>query len=282
MWEPPCPLEDSSTSQTLSGQPSQTPSSQSLTAQQRKEQEITAELANWKFVQESEEVPRTWYKDGVKFNSAGTGPQNFPEQASPVQIFQKLWKRILPRLISEMDTVIEKMVFTEDSDDDAPPIPTAEAAHVRPITEEMMLAWIGIWIYQTTNMKPEMREYWSQKDTWVKSIGGVFTSYWQWEIMFRALYHLPVEFLEWMEAELNTVFAEFWVCGLALCIDEVMKRFKGRSGHKVFEPSKPARFGLKYYALVDSHGYLYQFKQHHKGVHVVLYNLCVAFLSTVD
>jgi hypothetical protein len=61
-----------------------------------------------------------------------------------------------------------------------------------------------------------------------------------------------------------------------------IQRFKRRFRHKVYEPSNPAKFGLKYYALVDSYLYIYCFKQHQKGTTVVLFDLCTNFLSSVN
>lgn len=294
--EAPCALDDEVQQPSNTTEPSPWAH---LSAKERKEKEEEAELQNWEFTWTTASISNQqanarnrvplvqgWYEKKGNFNKNDTGPKGVPEKSSPLDIFQLLWRTILPKFVQVLNDTLERIVHKPDPNDpDGIPIPTSEANRAHPVTPEIVLAWIGIWMYQCVSFRPDLRSYWeahSDEPSWVKSVGGLFTSYWQWILMFRALFHLPTEFLDWMEEELNEVFPSFWTCGPALCIDEIMKKFKGRSSHKVFEPSKPARFGLKYYALVDSSGYLFQFQQHRKGTHVVLKDLCVKFLSRVD
>jgi len=51
---------------------------------------------------------------------------------------------------------------------------------------------------------------------------------------------------------------------------------------KVFEPSKPIKWGLKYYAMVDNTSYCVRFKRHRNKVKLVLKDLCNDFVSSLD
>lgn len=114
----------------------------------------------------------------------------------------------------------------------------------------MIWGFIGIWLHMGLNVRPRIRDYWEKPgDPWVKGFGGHFRSRHCWNLIFRSLFHLSDSFLSWMEQELNETFVRIWRCGQAVSIDEIMKRFKGRSRHKVYEPSKPARRGLKWFVL---------------------------------
>ncbi len=62
-----------------------------------------------------------------------------------------------------------------------------------------------------------------------------------------------------MENILNRNFTQYWIP-----IDEIMRKFKGRSKHKVYSPDKPTKWGLKYYGMVDESRFLTWFKLHQK------------------
>ncbi len=207
------------------------------------------------------------------------GPQNLDPGTSALDVFKILWATVLPRLVDEINFIFEYSLFLDENGN---PTVSPVADRISYVTEAMLLAFFGIWMYQRIVFKPEIRDYWRAPiDPYFESIGGCFRSYWQWEMIFRALFHLSDEFLFWMEEELNRQFVKYWKCFGIISIDEMMIRFKGRSRHKVFEPSKPARRGLKYYALVDVKGYLYRFKMHKNGIVLKLYELCVSFLDSL-
>ena len=69
-------------------------------------------------------------------------------------------------------------------------------------------------------------------------------------------------FFEPFEIDLNSNFIKFYTPKKDLAIDETVRRFKGRWGSKVYAPDKPAKFGIKYYCMVDRSGYLLWFKLH--------------------
>jgi len=52
-----------------------------------------------------------------------------------------------------------------------------------------------------------------------------------------------------------------------------MRLFKGRSKYKKYEPSKPTKWGIKFYAMVDALGVIIQFYRHREGEHIILKEL---------
>ena len=76
------------------------------------------------------------------------------------------------------------------------------------------------------------------------------------------MWRLSDGFFEPFEIDLNSNFIKFYTPKKDLAIDETVRRFKGRWGSKVYAPDKPAKFGIKYYCMVDRSGYLLWFKLH--------------------
>ena len=70
------------------------------------------------------------------------------------------------------------------------------------------------------------------------------------------------DFIALMENTLNSTFSHYFIPDRNITIDESLRRFKGWCRSKVYSPDKPAKFGLKYYCLVDRNGYCLWFKQH--------------------
>lgn len=59
----------------------------------------------------------------------------------------------------------------------------------------------------------------------------------------------------------NKKFKEVYTMEEDIAIDESLMKFKGRMSYKQFNPSKRARFGIKFYKLCESaSGYYYDFK----------------------
>ena len=80
--------------------------------------------------------------------------------------------------------------------------------------------------------------------------------------MNTALWHISDYFFSKFEKHLNKCFTKFYSPKKDIAIDETVRRFKGKWGSKVYAPDKPAKFGIKYYCLVDKSGYLLWFKLH--------------------
>nr|XP_022921145.1 piggyBac transposable element-derived protein 4-like [Onthophagus taurus] len=60
---------------------------------------------------------------------------------------------------------------------------------------------------------------------------------------------------------LNQQFKEVYIMKEDIAIDESLMKFKGRLSYRQFNPSKRARFGVKFYKLCESDsGYCYEFK----------------------
>ena len=92
--------------------------------------------------------------------------------------------------------------------------------------------------------------------------------------------HLSNDFFDLLEFNLNDQFTKYFVPDRNVTIDETLRRFKGYWKSKVYSPDKPAKFGLKYYCLVDRNGYLLWFKLHRSSKMIEveeggkIYNLC--------
>ena len=84
----------------------------------------------------------------------------------------------------------------------------------------------------------------------------------KWLTLVSSLWRLSDDFIALMEITLNSTFAHYFIPDRNITIDESLRRFKGWWRSKVYSPDKPAKFGLKYYCLVDRNGYCLWFKQH--------------------
>ena len=149
------------------------------------------------------------------------------------------------------------------------------------VTEAMFFSWIAIYFHMMNFPRPSIAQYWSklEPDLFVRATK---LSRKKFLSIFRAMYHLPVDFLDTVEQSLNAAFCSSWIPSRFVSIDEIMRKFKGRCRHKCYEPSKPTKWGLKYYAMLDGYGWCCRFQRHRAGVKVTLKDLCVNFLSSLD
>jgi hypothetical protein len=128
------------------------------------------------------------------------------------------------------------------------------------ITANEMYAFIAVNIYMSIDQLPDMHMYWSDefKRTFITqlftrdrfiSILSYFSLCKSKDInkFCDAASHVA-DFISY----LNESFPiHFWATQ-NLCIDESIVAFKGRSDIRVFDPSKPHRFGYKIYGLASS------------------------------
>ncbi|KAF0982926.1 hypothetical protein FDP41_010905 [Naegleria fowleri] len=62
-----------------------------------------------------------------------------------------------------------------------------------------------------------------------------------------------------IEDKINSNSRKYWLCVREVSVDEIIAAFKGKVRFKQYIPLKPHKYGLKYYALSDSTGYIYAF-----------------------
>ncbi|KAG2375259.1 hypothetical protein C9374_009882 [Naegleria lovaniensis] len=62
-----------------------------------------------------------------------------------------------------------------------------------------------------------------------------------------------------LEDNVNSNSRHYWLCVKEVSVDEIIAAFKGKVRFKQYIPLKPHKYGLKYYALSDSTGYIYAF-----------------------
>lgn len=55
-----------------------------------------------------------------------------------------------------------------------------------------------------------------------------------------------------MVNEINSTLCSSYVPGCNLTIDEQLKAFRGRSRFRQYMPSKPAKYGIKFWWITDS------------------------------
>lgn len=78
--------------------------------------------------------------------------------------------------------------------------------------------------------------------------------------IYSSLLHIKEDLIDFIEKQLNTDFSFFYIPTQDISIDELLRKFKGRTRHKQYEPSKSAKRGLYCYAMVDNSNYLLRFK----------------------
>ena len=100
--------------------------------------------------------------------------------------------------------------------------------------------------------RASIRKYFvKNEDSWIRKLNFGRDS---WIYIFQALYHLSNDILSLIEYRLNENLSKIWIPEQRLTIDEMMHLFKGKSKHKIYDKSKPTKWGLKYYLAVDSSG----------------------------
>ena len=62
-----------------------------------------------------------------------------------------------------------------------------------------------------------------------------------------------------IEDRINSNSRKYWLCVREVSVDEIIAAFKGKVRFKQYIPLKPHKYGLKYYALSDSTGYIFAF-----------------------
>ena len=86
-----------------------------------------------------------------------------------------------------------------------------------------------------------------------------------WLRMVRTLWHISDDFFELFTNSVISNFSSYYCPHKNIAIDETVRRFKGWFGSKVYAPDKPAKWGIKYYCLVDKRGYAVWFRLYRRG-----------------
>lgn len=187
------------------------------------------------------------------FDHAKTGPQNIPFDVTALQIFFLLWKNVFPMVIEELNTILMETTWKNKHD----------KINYYQIYEPDWCAWIAIWIQMGLEKKTAINKYWEKYNgnDWIKNIAFGRN---KWNAIFRALYHCSDTLFLFLEPLLNNNFQTYWNPTAIIAIDEMIQLFKGKTKHKVYDKSKPTKWGLKYYLAVDNSHYCFwiQMYQH--------------------
>lgn len=118
------------------------------------------------------------------------------------------------------------------------------------VSKEFMKVWISVWLQMSICHRNQIYKYWNllSGDSFVKSTGVKRDD---WNDVNIALFHLPDDTLNMIEKKLNDNFRKYWTPAQRVAIDESMRKFKGRWSGKVYIKSKPTKWGIKYYLMVD-------------------------------
>jgi hypothetical protein len=121
------------------------------------------------------------------------------------------------------------------------------------VKHESFMAWLRIWLRGSINCRKTWRSYWNieDPDLVAQSTMGRDT----WLLIYRAMYYLHDSTLEYMDTVIPAEFTKHWIPSKRIAVDETMRRFKGKSKHKVYAPDKPIKRGLKLYLAVDDSGF---------------------------
>ncbi|KAL0476376.1 hypothetical protein AKO1_004894 [Acrasis kona] len=77
----------------------------------------------------------------------------------------------------------------------------------------------------------------------------------KWKLVHRFLHFDQ----EWLEERVNLLFQKYYRPCNIVSVDEMMSKFLGKCGFRMFMPLKPIKFGLKYFSLADKRGYTFNF-----------------------
>lgn len=124
------------------------------------------------------------------------------------------------------------------------------------IEKEDLMTWLAIWLHSTQNKRVRWRDYWKQVDgdSWVKSLKFPRENF---EQISRQFCHLSEEFCDTFQKMINLSIKQEYKPHRNVAIDEMMAKVKGRCKERVFNKQKPVKWGLKYFASVDSITFLW-------------------------
>src|SRR5690606_15332529 len=118
--------------------------------------------------------------------------------------------------------------------------------------------WFAVFLHMCLNHTGKIRTYWHSINghNWVQESQFSRTAFLD---IYNTMWHIRDECLDLMEQYLVSSYNYYWIPSMRICLDETMRKFKGRSKHKVFQPNKPVKRGLKYYMAVDESNYCLYF-----------------------
>jgi hypothetical protein len=162
---------------------------------------------------------------------------------TPLNIFNAFWLDVEDVLFEDLNIILQDIVpkgkkFTVDG--------------------FVFRGWLRVYLRAALNHRKEWVDYWSTKDPDPVVTSTMGRDHFLW--LLRALYHLDTTTMDYIDSVVQAQFCSHWKPEKRISIDETMRKFKGRSIHKVYAPDKPCKRGLKYYLAVDGLGFCVWFK----------------------
>ena len=155
----------------------------------------------------------------------------------------------------------------------------------KPVTASEILMWFSIIYYMGVVRLPAKEDHWASDGLWPKSTATAHMSHFRFKTIWKYIHLTPPQGGEDGESDdededgngdpqpddrwyakaatlfdlLNRLSKKYCKFpGFALAIDEMMKRFKGRSYQTFRMKGKPVKEGYKFWAICDSAcGYVY-------------------------
>jgi hypothetical protein len=219
-----------------------------LTTSGKKEVLVERLIYYFRALKEWKEVPSNFSFPPLYQNIIPSGPRNMTSTKNSFEIFSTLFSPLLVNDLAEELThiMLSNPIRKRDGEFEV------KSHHLYGflglIIETGLNHCIDIKSYHDNNLF--FNEFNFSQNKWAKLVGS--------------LYHLSDEFFENAESTLISNFTHYFTPTKNITIDETLRKFKGWWRSKVYSPDKPARFGLKYYCLVDKNGYLIWFRLHRK------------------
>ena len=195
-----------------------------------------------------------WKEPGSNFNFKSSSKtfssssiKNIPSSSTPFDIFSKFFTPLLIQdFVEEVNIILTKCKIDEN------PLET---------TPHLIYGFFALILETSFNHKNDLKNYHDGSNLFFMDLG---ISRNKWLKLVRSLWHISNEFFELFSSSLIINFSNYYAPHKNIAIDETVRRFKGWFGSKVYAPDKPAKFGLKYYSMVDKNGYILWFKLYRK------------------
>ena len=172
------------------------------------------------------------------------GPKGIAKEATPLEIFSKFFSESQVSLLAEELSRISKPKGTSDL----------------LIDKYLVYGFFALIIETSFNQSKKLINYHGTNNNAFFNSSGITQN--AWRTLVSCLWKLSDGFFEPLEIDLNDAFIQNYTPRRDVAIDETVRRFKGHWGSKVYAPDKPAKFGIKYYCMVDKSGYLLWFRLH--------------------
>ncbi len=176
--------------------------------------------------------------EGERFSEENVGPnKNVVDGITLVDVVDMFWDTpLLEILLKELDLAIFRIIG---------PMKYSASKRTYPLKKYHWYGWLAIWIEMGITQLSSFQDYWKEDSKVIKEVFTEVLARDVWMNINRSLWHISDEVFFTIEEELQNNFRKYWNPAQRVAIDETMRRFYGRSKHKVYAPDKQNKRGLK-------------------------------------